>query len=103
MTSNVLENAINACSDRGEIVISCRQKDTDGDTCVEVSIRDNGPGIEPEHRHRIFDPFFTTKTKGTGLGMAIAHRIVVAHGGQIALGPCAAGAEFLITLPRKQA
>ena len=50
---------------------------------------------------RIFEPFYTTKTKGTGLGMAIARRIVEAHGGRIAAGEgTARGAEIVITLPR---
>jgi signal transduction histidine kinase len=65
-------------------------------------VRDNGPGLNAEQRQRIFDPFFTTKTKGTGLGMAIAKRIVEAHGGEIAVGEgTARGAEILITLPRE--
>ena len=62
---------------------------------------DNGPGIGPEQRSKVFDPFFTTKAKGTGLGMAIARRIVEAHGGRIAVGDAdGPGAVFLITLPR---
>jgi signal transduction histidine kinase len=65
-------------------------------------VRDNGPGLNPEQRRRIFDPFFTTKTKGTGLGMAIAKRIVEAHGGQITVGSGSGnGAEILIILPRE--
>ena len=64
-------------------------------------VRDNGPGLDPELRQKVFDPFFTTKAKGTGLGMAIARRIVEAHGGQIAVGDGdAPGAVFVITLPR---
>jgi signal transduction histidine kinase len=64
-------------------------------------VSDNGPGIAPEQRAQVFEPFFTTKAKGTGLGMAIAKRIVEAHGGRIAVGDVRGpGAVFLITIPR---
>jgi signal transduction histidine kinase len=60
------------------------------------------PLAGPANRQRIFDPFITTKTKGTGLGMAIAKRIVEAHSGQIAVGTGSdRGAEILVTLPYK--
>ena len=66
-----------------------------------VSVQDNGPGLNAEQRQRIFDPFYMTKTKGTGLGMAIAKRIVEAHGGSLTVGAAQdGGAELLITLPR---
>jgi signal transduction histidine kinase len=59
--------------------------------------------LGPEQARRIFEPFYTTKTKGTGLGMAIAQRIVKAHGGEIAVGSSAGrGAEIIITLPRDE-
>ena len=51
-----------------------------------IAVQRQRPGNRPEQRPKIFDPFFTTKAKGTGLGMAIARRIVEAHGGQIAIG-----------------
>jgi C4-dicarboxylate-specific signal transduction histidine kinase len=100
---NILENALAACRDPVRITVRCTDTELEGRPAVQVAVRDNGPGLTPEQRERIFDPFFTTKTRGTGLGMAIARRIVEAHGGQIAVGldPSATGAEILITLPRE--
>jgi signal transduction histidine kinase len=72
-----------------------------GEAMLEVSIRDQGPGLAAEQRQRIFEPFFTTKTKGTGLGMAIVQRIVQAHGGQVRIGEQnGSGAEVIVALPR---
>ncbi len=99
---NILENAIVACPDPCEIVIGCMPVQLDGRPAIQVSVLDNGPGLSVEQSQRIFDPFFTTKTKGTGLGMAIAKRIVEAHGGTIAVGQrVGRGAEILVTLPRE--
>jgi PAS domain S-box-containing protein len=97
---NIFENAIVACPEPGEVWVHLRSKRLDRRAALEVSIRDNGPGLNAEQAQRIFDPFFTTKTKGTGLGMAIAKRIVDAHGGHISVGNNGSGgAEILITLP----
>jgi signal transduction histidine kinase len=105
---NILENAIFAClsttasSNRLRIRIGCTPTDYLGRPAWEIRIRDEGPGIPSRNRDRVFDPFFTTKTKGTGLGMAIARRIVEAHGGKLELGPPSeVGTEFQITLPKK--
>jgi signal transduction histidine kinase len=95
---NVLENAITACREPGEISILCRQTRLGGKAALEIRVRDDGPGFEPEARKKVFEPFFTTKTKGTGLGMAIARRLVEAHGGKIIVGD-GAGAEIVISLP----
>jgi signal transduction histidine kinase len=97
---NLLENSLAAGRDPVVIEIDCRDVQLDGEAAVEISVHDNGPGLTPDARQNIFEPFFTTKTKGTGLGMAIARRIVDAHGGRIALGDSSAGAEFVITLLR---
>ena len=95
MFRNILENALAACRDPVEITVVCSEADAEGPARVRIAVRDNGPGLNPEQRQRIFEPFFTTKTKGTGLGMAIAKRIVEAHGGRIAVGTGSApGAEI---------
>ncbi len=98
---NVLENAIVACREPGEIVIRAMASVLNGAPAVCVSFRDNGPGLNAEQRKRIFDPFYTTKTQGTGLGMAIAKRIVDSHAGRIEVGNPPEGAEVLVTLPRQ--
>jgi PAS domain S-box-containing protein len=97
---NLLENSLAACADPVVVQVKCRDVQLEGQPAIELRIEDNGPGLTPEARRNVFEPFFTTKTKGTGLGMAIARRIVEAHGGKIAVGDSSAGAEFVITLPR---
>jgi signal transduction histidine kinase len=99
---NMFENSLAACRGPVRITVACADADLAGRPALRIAVRDNGPGMSPEVRQRIFEPFFTTKTKGTGLGMAIAKRIVDAHGGQIATGNVAGpGAELLIILPRE--
>jgi signal transduction histidine kinase/FixJ family two-component response regulator len=99
---NILENSLAACPDPVRVSLAAADVALDGRPALRVSVRDNGPGLGAEQRQRIFDPFYTTKTKGTGLGMAIAKRIIEAHGGQIAVGPSPGpGAEIVITLPRE--
>jgi signal transduction histidine kinase len=69
-------------------------------SALAVSFHDQGPGLTEEQERRIFEPFYTTKTKGTGLGMAIAQRIVSAHGGSITAAGGPKGATIEVTLPR---
>jgi PAS domain S-box-containing protein len=97
---NILENSLAACRDPVVVTVEASEAVIGGKPAVRVAVCDNGPGLGPEQRQRIFDPFYTTKTRGTGLGMAIAKRIVEAHGGRIAIGEGRAGAEVIITLPR---
>jgi PAS domain S-box-containing protein len=99
---NIFDNSLAACGDPVMIEIVCAETKIKGRPGLEIAVRDNGPGLSQEQKQRIFDPFFTTKTKGTGLGMAIAERIVEAHGGRIGVGQSVGcGAEIIITLPRE--
>ena len=69
---------------------------------VRLRLRDNGPGVLPEHLSRLFEPFFTTKPvgKGTGLGLSISYGIVEQHGGRLTVSNHAqGGAEFVVELP----
>ncbi len=97
---NVVANAKNAMPDGGELAVSTAA----GDDGVRIIIRDTGHGIENEHLPRVFDPFFTTKKvwTGVGLGLSVAYRIVVDHGGRIELeSEVGRGTTVSITLPRK--
>jgi len=67
------------------------------------TVRDHGPGVPAAERARIFEPFHTTKTRGTGLGLAVASRIVELHGGRIdVLDAAGGGALFRVHLPRTE-
>ena len=79
----LLVNARDAVGSRGEIDLLVGPGVEPGH--VELTIRDDGIGMDDEVRRRIFDPFFTTKAKGsgTGLGLALAHGIIEAHGATI--------------------
>ena len=70
------------------------------DSGLEMSIRDNGPGIAQDALSRIFDPYFTTRAGGTGLGLALCAMIARNHDATlVASNPAAGGAEFKFTLP----
>ncbi|MGH9481295.1 MAG: two-component system sensor histidine kinase NtrB [Terriglobales bacterium] len=67
---------------------------------VRVLIVDDGPGMAPEVAEKIFIPFFTTKASGTGLGLAMVHKIVTAHKGSVLLTDSAPGhTVFAVLLP----
>jgi PAS domain S-box-containing protein len=82
---NLIINAVHAMSNGGFLTIEAEVMPTpDGRSAVlEVKVGDSGPGIPPEVLDRIFDPFFTTKEGGTGLGLAVARRIVKEHNGTL--------------------
>jgi len=93
---SLLNNAFEASPKGGQVTIRM----TEHDSHVEISVIDNGPGI-PEHLlHRVLDPFFTTQDEGTGLGLTIAHQIILAHRGKLHFSVPSRGTEVLIDLPR---
>jgi hypothetical protein len=101
---NLLINARDAMPSGGRITLRTSQASGLGGMAkaVLLEIQDTGPGIAPGVKERIFEPFFTTKPpgEGTGLGLALAHRIITAHGGVIqCLNPKERGALFQILLP----
>jgi signal transduction histidine kinase len=92
---NLLLNAIQAADAGGHIQIVTRRANA-AEGMLEV--RDDGPGVPPQHRGEIFKPYFTTHQKGTGLGLAVVQQNVLAHGWEIAcLGNDPRGAIFQIT------
>ena len=96
---NVLTNAAQAMQGRGNLFIADTRPDA---ACVEVAIRDTGPGIHESALPRLFEPFFTTKPpgQGTGLGLAISNEIVISHGGSMrAANDAQGGACFYVRLP----
>ena len=99
---NVLTNAAQATGDAGNIHIRTRKLNGH----VEIEVQDDGHGMTRETKDHIFDPFFTTKEigKGTGLGMAIAYKIVKSHGGDIEVESVAGeGTTIRVRLPQSQA
>jgi two-component system sensor histidine kinase AtoS len=77
---NLVINAIQAIPETGTVTVSTR---ADGEAGVAIRVIDDGVGVAPENLDKIFDPFFSTKPSGTGLGLAMVHRIVDAHHGVI--------------------
>ncbi len=97
---NLLRNAVEV-SPAGGVVSLRLQHDAAG---LVITVTDRGPGIEPEHLPRIFDLYFTTKPDGTGVGLAVTHRIVDAHGGHIDVDSTpGGGTSMIVTLPRSAA
>jgi two-component system sensor histidine kinase HydH len=94
---NLLDNARKA-SPRGMLPVTRVAHDAG---CLVFEVQDFGPGLPAGKEHRIFDPFFTTRTNGTGLGLAVASRVVEMHHGVItATNHAAGGAVFRLSIPR---
>jgi signal transduction histidine kinase len=98
--ANLLNNALKFTK-HGTIIISVKQKEKTNEAVV--TIKDNGPGIDPEIIPHLFTKFKTKSEKGLGLGLYISKNIVEAHRGKIEAynNPDSKGATFVVTLPLK--
>ncbi len=101
---NLLRNAAEAIAEettaRMVTVRGSQEQDTTGQVWSRIEISDTGGGIPERDLQRIFIPFFTTKSKGHGVGLALAHRVVTEHGGTLsAANNPAGGAIFTLRLP----
>ncbi|WP_372656652.1 sensor histidine kinase [Hydrogenophaga sp.] len=99
---NLLQNALDAATGPGHGPPMVSIETAVVEHRLQLRLRDNGPGIAPDHLSRIFEPFFTTKPvgKGTGLGLSISYGIVEQHGGSLSVSNHPeGGAEFLLELP----
>ena len=96
---NLIKNSLEAMDSGGEITL---KTGSDGQS-VWFSVADTGCGMPPEVLEKIFDPFFTTKEKGTGLGLAVIHKIIVDHHGTLGVeSEPNKGTTFHVRLPRKE-
>ena len=101
---NLIRNAFQAMATDKEqshkVLISAR---CEGEGAVELSVEDNGPGVDPEIRDSLFDSFVTTKSGGMGIGLAICRQIVEAYGGRLTVSGSEklGGARFAFTFPTK--
>jgi len=93
---NLILNGLQAMPEGGTLALEATMLKGD----FLISVTDTGTGIAPENLPRIFEPYFTTKSKGSGLGLSIARRIVEAHGGTITVSSEPGwGCRFQISLP----
>ena len=99
---NLILNAVQSMPEGGYLRIEAGPGMADDASvpCLEIRVRDSGPGIAEKDAARIFEPFFTTREKGTGMGLAIVNRIVDSHHGKIKGDSRAGeGTTFTVWLP----
>jgi len=97
---NIVINAFQAMSTGGICRIIVQERERQERRWVEIAVHDSGQGIAPQSLVHIFDPFYTTKETGTGLGLAVAHRILQNHGGRIDVTPLPGeGTSVALSLP----
>jgi nitrogen fixation/metabolism regulation signal transduction histidine kinase len=101
---NLLRNAAEAVTEESKkrlvTIRGSKQRDAANKSWAVIEIQDTGEGIQPGDLERIFIPFFTTKSKGHGVGLALAHRVITDHNGTLtATNAPSGGAIFIIKLP----
>ncbi|MBF0489854.1 MAG: PAS domain S-box protein [Candidatus Omnitrophica bacterium] len=97
---NILNNACQALEGKdGKIRVSVKEEGE----YLQIKIKDNGEGIDPQYLDKIFQPFFTTKAKGTGLGLALCNEVINLHRGRLEIQSVKGqGADVLILVPVRQ-
>jgi signal transduction histidine kinase len=99
--SNLISNALRYTPAGGSIRVTVSRDAADSNESLAVAVQDTGKGVPPEALPHIFDSFFKSEeSRGTGLGLAVARKIVEAHGGQIAAtSSVGEGTTIRFTLP----
>ncbi len=93
---NLLKNGLQAMPDGGELQVELEKIKS----LAIIRVRDSGAGIPPENLPHIFKPFWTNKARGTGLGLALCHKIAMEHGGSLTVESIVgAGTTFIVQLP----
>jgi signal transduction histidine kinase len=96
---NLFKNAREAVGEKGNVFVAA---DCHRDHSVEISVRDDGPGIPPDKTERVFEAYYTTKKHGTGLGLAIVKHNVELYGGAVRVeSGLGKGATFTLVFPAK--
>lgn len=94
--SNLLDNALQSSAANAHVCVGLQRLGK----AVELSVTDNGPGVQESMREQIFEPWFSTRPHGTGLGLAVVANAARAHGGEVSVvEPSGGGSSFCMRLP----
>jgi signal transduction histidine kinase len=97
---NLFINACQAMNGNGTLSVRATPASRNGTSHLRVEVKDTGNGIDPETLPNIFNPFYSTKEASLGMGLAIVHKIVTSHGGQIQVDNRPGdGTTFIVTFP----
>ena len=93
---NLLDNAVRHAPRGGEVVLAAAQPDA---RTLALRVDDDGAGVPESLQASLFEPFATGRADGTGLGLALAREVALAHGGELRHLPLAPGTRFELELP----
>jgi len=100
--AELLENAVDFSPEGGRISVAVAGFQEHGRPMVQITVRNEGPGIAAAEKTRVFDLFYTTRAEGTGLGLAVVARIAANHSGEAyedgEPGKCA---RFVLEIPTR--